>query len=64
MDDLSGLTAEEQHKEDQISDPEEDTLAGQMAMMKGGSVKRIGDESDDSSTDVESEKGDSDSDSD
>lgn len=50
------MTEEEQHKEDQISDPEEDTLAGQMAVMKGGSVKRIQEESDDSSTDVETEK--------
>lgn len=31
---------EEVEEEDDISDPEEDTLAGQMALMKGQSVKR------------------------
>jgi translocation protein SEC63 len=28
-------------KVDDISDPDEDTLAGQMAAMRGGSVKKI-----------------------
>ncbi|GJJ07811.1 hypothetical protein Clacol_002016 [Clathrus columnatus] len=64
VDDLSLLTADEQHKDDQISDPEEDTLAGQMAMMRGGSVKRIPEDSDGSSTDVETDSGGSSSDSD
>lgn len=58
---------EEQLREDEISDPEEDSLAGQMALMKGGSVKRASarDESDDeSTTDGEQEEADSSSDSD
>jgi translocation protein SEC63 len=46
-------------KEDEISEPEEDTLAGQMAAMRGQKVKKIsdgGEESDDSSgTDDEEE---------
>lgn len=56
--------------EDDISDPEEDSLAGQMAAMRGGSVKRSlihadDDESDDESgTDDEESESDSDSDSD
>ena len=53
--------------EDEISDPEEDSLAGQMAMMRGGSVKRRHDEeSDDESTtdDDQSNNGDGDSSSD
>ena len=40
-------------KEDEISDPEEDTLAGQMAAMRGHKVKKVfekDDESDDSSS--------------
>ncbi|GJE83968.1 DnaJ-domain-containing protein [Phanerochaete sordida] len=43
--------------EDEISDPEEDSLAGQMAMMRGGRVKparAAGDGSDDESDDDES----------
>lgn len=51
----------DQTLEDEISDPEEDSLAGQMAMMRGGSVKRRQDEeSDDESTtdDDQSEHGD------
>jgi len=36
--------------EDEISDPEEDTLAGQMAAMRGGKVKTRKEESDDEST--------------
>ncbi|KAI6033730.1 hypothetical protein BKA83DRAFT_4623670 [Pisolithus microcarpus] len=35
IDDVSALSADEQHLEDEISDPE-DTLAGQMAAMRGG----------------------------
>ncbi|KAF8516019.1 Sec63 Brl domain-containing protein [Hysterangium stoloniferum] len=65
VEDLSLLTADEQHQEDQISDPEEDTLAGQMAAMRGGSVKKIAYDSDESSTDDDQEDGsDSSSDSD
>lgn len=51
--------------EDEISDPEEDSLAGQMAAMRGGSVKKRKEESDDDdSLEEESDEGTSDSDSD
>jgi translocation protein SEC63 len=56
IDDISALNAEEQTAEDEISDPEEDTLAGQMAAMRGGAVKRTlapEDSEDESSTDEE-----------
>lgn len=60
IDDISALNAEEQTAEDEISDPEEDTLAGQMAAMRGGAVKRTlapeGSE-DESSTDEEEQDG-------
>ena len=48
---------QEQVAEDDISDPEEDSLAGQMALMRGGKVKkREEQESDDeSSTDDDKE---------
>ncbi|KAI6122859.1 translocation protein sec63 [Pisolithus croceorrhizus] len=65
IDDVSVLNAEEQHLEDEISDPEEDTIAGQMAAMRGGSVKRAPvaeEDSDDSSTDEGDEDDSSDSD--
>lgn len=48
---------DEEAAEDEISDPEEDSLAGQMAMMRGGSVKparRLEDEDDDDESDDES----------
>ncbi|RPD62137.1 translocation protein sec63 [Lentinus tigrinus ALCF2SS1-7] len=67
IDDPSVLASEDTTAEDDISDPEEDSLAGQMALMRGGAVKkRTEEESDDeSSTDEEEEdKGDSSSDSD
>lgn len=69
IDDVSALTADEQGDEDEISDPEEDTIAGQMAAMRGGGVKKItaeDEESDEeSSTDDDKSSGsDSDSDSD
>ncbi|KAL4078454.1 Sec63 Brl domain-containing protein [Scleroderma yunnanense] len=55
IEDASVLAAEEQDREDEISDPEEDTLAGQMAAMRGGPVKRMPaveeEDSDESSTD-------------
>lgn len=65
---MSALTPEEQGAEDDISDPEEDSLAGQMAAMRGLSVKKIVDadsdgEDDDSTTDGD-QSSDSDSDSD
>ncbi|KAG1888747.1 translocation protein sec63 [Suillus subluteus] len=59
IDDISALNAEEQTAEDEISDPEEDSLAGQMAAMRGGAVKRT----DESSSDEE-QHGDDSSDSD
>jgi translocation protein SEC63 len=40
VDDVAALKTEEQDVEDDISEPEEDSLAGQMALMRGGSVKR------------------------
>lgn len=60
---------QEDLEEDEISDPEEDSLAGQMAMMRGGSVKKLQDgEADDSdeesSTDDDEKKGGDSSDSD
>ncbi|TRM68605.1 Sec63 Brl domain-containing protein [Schizophyllum amplum] len=71
IDDVSALNAEERdEEEDDISDPEEDSLAGQMAVMRGGKVKPIGeydDDDDESSTDDDrssEEESDSDSDSD
>ena len=56
VEDVSQLSAEEHVAEDEISDPEEDSLAGQMALMKGGSVKRSlvhaeSDDDDESETD-------------
>jgi translocation protein SEC63 len=64
IDDVSALNADEQGAEDEISDPDEDTLAGQMAAIRGGSVKKRGyEESDDeSSTDDDEESESSDSD--
>lgn len=67
IDDISALNAEEQTAEDEISDPEEDSLAGQMAAMRGGAVKRTAvaeDSEDESSTDEEQQDGDDSSDSD
>lgn len=69
IDDLSALTADEQGDEDEISDPDEDTIAGQMAAMRGGNVKKLtveDEESDEeSSTDDDKSSGSSsDSDSD
>ena len=64
---MSALDAEEQTAEDVISDPEEDTLAGQMAAMRGGSVKQraVAESDEESSTDGDEGKGnDSSSDSD
>ncbi|KAG8218226.1 translocation protein sec63 [Butyriboletus roseoflavus] len=59
IDDVSALATEEQTPDDEISDPDEDSLAGQMAAMRGGSVKKVTvvEESDeDSSTDEEEEE--------
>ncbi|KAL0949851.1 hypothetical protein HGRIS_009884 [Hohenbuehelia grisea] len=65
IDDVSALNADEQASEDEISEPDEDTLAGQMAAMRGGKVKKRDDEeSDDESTTDGDEGDDSSSDSD
>lgn len=66
IDDPSVLASEDAAAEDDISDPEEDSLAGQMALMRGGAVKKRSEEEsdDESSTDEEEDKGDSSSDSD
>ncbi|EIN04311.1 hypothetical protein PUNSTDRAFT_108433 [Punctularia strigosozonata HHB-11173 SS5] len=62
IDDLSVLSAEEQGAEDEISDPDEDTLAGQMAALRGGAVKkRTEEESDDESGTDDDEESDDDS---
>ena len=52
MEEFTALNADEQHKEDEISDPEEDSIAGQMAAMRGGPIKKRpgDDESDDESS--------------
>ncbi|KDQ65135.1 hypothetical protein JAAARDRAFT_168038 [Jaapia argillacea MUCL 33604] len=68
VDDVSALNADEQAIEDEISDPEEDSLAGQMAAMRGGSVKKRKDEDSDDESSTDDDKkddaGDSSSDSD
>ena len=66
VDDASVLNADDNAAEDDISDPEEDSLAGQMAMMRGGSVKksRPAEESDDESSTDDDRDSDSDSSSD
>jgi len=65
IDDTSVLGADEQGDEDEISDPGEDTLAGQMALMKGAAVKKVNDEeSDDESSTDDDKESDNDSDSD
>ncbi|KAI0029685.1 Sec63 Brl domain-containing protein [Vararia minispora EC-137] len=57
VEDVSALGVDAQGAEDDISDPEEDSLAGQMAAMRGGPVKRRPvDESDDESTTDDGDK--------
>jgi len=54
-------------QDDVISDPEEDTIAGQMAAIRGGQVKKrpdVEESDDDSSTEEEEDNDDDDSDSD
>ncbi|PIL36583.1 transporter [Ganoderma sinense ZZ0214-1] len=68
IDDPAVLDAEDANDDD-ISDPEEDSLAGQMALMRGGSVKKRPDEAeeeedDESSTDDDEEEKEDDSSSD
>jgi len=71
IDDVSALNADErQSEDDDISEPDEDTLAGQMAAMRGGKVKRRDDgeegesEEESSGTDDDKDSDSSDSDSD
>ncbi|EJD01240.1 uncharacterized protein FOMMEDRAFT_126005 [Fomitiporia mediterranea MF3/22] len=70
VDDVSQLSSDERGVEDEISDPEEDSLAGQMALMKGANVRKSpvhgeSDDDDESGTDIEeSSSDDSSSDSD
>ncbi|TCD69184.1 secretory subunit [Steccherinum ochraceum] len=54
IDDLAALEEGESAQDDDISDPEEDSLAGQMAMMRGGSVKKRPDGEDESDDDESS----------
>ncbi|CAE6508966.1 unnamed protein product [Rhizoctonia solani] len=63
VEDVSALTTEEAGAEDEISDPDEDTLAGQMAAMRGGAVKRRADEESDDESDTDGDDSDSSSDS-
>ena len=57
---------DDQGSDDDISEPDEDSLAGQMAAMRGGPVKKIRyrEESDDESSTDDDESGETDSDSD
>jgi len=64
IDDVSALGAEGEVAEDEISEPDEDTLAGQMAAMRGGKVKKKAASSDDESTTDNDESSASSSDSD
>ncbi|KAJ7089651.1 Sec63 Brl domain-containing protein [Mycena belliarum] len=67
IDDLSALNDDEQDDEDEISEPDEDTIAGQMTALRGGSVKKAGqedEESDDESSTDDDKSSDSSSDSD
>ncbi|KAG8701223.1 secretory subunit [Ceratobasidium sp. 395] len=53
VEDVSSLSAEEAGREDEISEPDEDTIAGQMAAMRGGAVKRAADDDDDDESDTD-----------
>ncbi|KAJ7460592.1 translocation protein sec63 [Mycena latifolia] len=66
IDDLSALNADEQADEDEISEPDEDTIAGQMTALRGGSVKKStqDEESDEESSTDDDKSSDSSSDSD
>ncbi|KAG9091663.1 secretory subunit [Ceratobasidium sp. 370] len=61
VEDVSALSAEEAGAEDEISDPDEDTLAGQMAAMRGGAVKRAADEDEDDESDTDGDESSDDS---
>ena len=68
IEDPSSLNTDDQESEDEISEPDEDTLAGQMAVMRGGAVKKRTEEDEqsdeESSTDDDESNNSSDSDSD
>ena len=64
IEDVSALRADEQAAEDEISDPDEDSLAGQMAAMRGGAVKKPAVRDDDDSTTDDDKKAPDDSSSD
>ena len=49
VEDVSALGEDAQDAEDEISEPEEDSLAGRMAIMRGGSVQQGQVETDDDS---------------
>ena len=51
VEDVSALSEDAQGAEDEISEPEEDSLAGQIAVMRSGSVKKSQAESDDEDDD-------------
>ncbi|KAG8899569.1 secretory subunit [Tulasnella sp. 403] len=62
---VEDLPADAESEEDEISEPDEDTFAGQMAVLRGEKVKRSPyHDDDDSSTDDDISEGDTDSDSD
>ncbi|CAE6348669.1 unnamed protein product, partial [Rhizoctonia solani] len=63
VEDVSALTTEEAGAEDEISEPDEDTLAGQMAAMRGGAVKRRADDEESDESDTDGDDSDSSSDS-
>ncbi|CAE6450140.1 unnamed protein product [Rhizoctonia solani] len=63
VEDVSALTSEEAGAEDEISDPDEDTLAGQMAAMRGGAVKRRADDESEDESDTDGDESDSSDDS-
>ena len=56
VEDVSALGEDAQGEEDEISDPEEDSLAGQMAAMRGGAVKKARVESDDDDSDTDGDE--------
>lgn len=60
IDDAAEL--EEVLEEDEISEPEEDSLAGQMAMMRGGAVKKKQDDESDEESSTDDDQNDSDGD--
>lgn len=51
------LVEEANDSDDDISDPEEDTLAGQLASMRGQTVKRVDGDDDDEDDDSSDEEG-------